>query len=175
MIAPIRPLVVLGLALVVALVSACEGFTFNESGTITVRNLSGSETAVIAVLADDVKSYPTLGPNHNAVVTTAVGGQYQVFVVMSAIDAQNYRNNLQTLKANVQKIVDGTASNDEKVLFFSYLAQINNAIAQAQGPGGASCTGTVKLNEKTAASVSVSVNWLSTLGSGSWQLGCGSN
>jgi hypothetical protein len=170
-----RLIAVIGLALVVALAGACEGLLFNKSGTITVRNLSSTETAVLAIIADDVKSYPTLGPNHNAVATTALGGTYQVIVVMSTIDAQNYRNNLQTLKQNVQKVVDGTASNDEKVLFFTYLAQINNAIAQAQNAGGASCSGKIKLNENSAASVSVSVNWVTTLGSGSWQLGCGSN
>jgi len=147
----------------------------NQAGAITVRNLSNTETAVLAVRGDDFKSYPTLGPNHNAVISTEVGGAYQVLVVMSAIDAQTYRNNLQLLKQNVTTVVDGTASNDEKVLFFSYLAQINSALAQTYDSGGASCTGQIELNEDTSASVSVTINWTSTLGSGFWSLTCGSN
>jgi hypothetical protein len=173
MIAAMRTAGALGLAVVIGLVSACDDFLLNEPGTITIRNFSNTETAVIAVIADDVKSYPTLGPNRNAVITTATGGNYQVLVVMSSIDAQNYRNNLEVLRQNVMKIVDGTASNDEKVRFFGHLAEINSAIAQAQ-PFGASCSGKINLSEDQAEGVSVEVNWIPTLGSGSWSLACGS-
>lgn len=174
MIARSRLVGALGLALVVGLAGACEGFLFNKSGAITVSNLSSTETAVLAIIADDVKSYPTLGPGATAVVTTAVGGDYQVVVVMSAVDAQTYRNNLQTLKQNVSKVIDGTASTDEKVLYFTYLAQINSAIAQASTTGGAGCSGSIELNDESAEGVLVTVNWIPTLGSGSWQVSCGS-
>ena len=170
-----RACVSLGLAAIVVVAAACEGLVFNTPGTITVRNLSNTETAVIAVLADDVKSYPTLGPNRNAVITTETGGAYQVIVVMTGVDMQNYRSNLQLLKHNAQVVIDGTASNDEKVLFFTYLAQINAAIAQSQNGGGASCTGTIKLSEDEAASVSAQVTWVTTLGGGFWSLACSSN
>ncbi len=169
-----RGIAIAGLAAVVVAAAACEGFAFNSPGKITVTNTSTTETAVIAILGDDVKSYPTLGPGRSAEATTEVGGDYQVVVIMSAIDAQTYRANLQTLKQNVTKVIDGTASNDEKVLFFSYLAQINTAIAQANNAGGASCTGRIELKEDAAVSVSVAVAWTSTLGSGFWSLTCGS-
>lgn len=168
-------IVVVGLAATLALVAACEGFSFNEPGQITVRNISNTETAVLAIIADDVKSYPTLVAGANANVFTTVGGNYTVIVVMSAVDAQDYRNNLKTLKANVTKVVDGTASNDEKVLFFTYLAQINAAINQTHTSGGASCSGKITLNEDKAANVSAQVAWVVTLGSGFWSLACSSN
>jgi hypothetical protein len=169
------PFVTLGLAAVVALVSACEGFAFNTPGTITVRNLSQTETVVLAVLADDVKSYPTLAPGANALITTEIGGTYTVTVVMSAVDVQDYQTNLRTLKSNVQKVVDGTASNDEKVLFFTYLAGINAAIAQSHATGGASCSGKINLSEDESSSVAAQVFWQPTLGSGFWSLACSSN
>jgi hypothetical protein len=139
-----------------------------------VRNLSDSETAVIAILGTDFKSYPTLGPSRNANVTTEIGGNYTVTVVMSTIDAQTYRSNLQTLKKNVQQIVDGSASNDERLKYFAYLAGINSAISQAQAAGGASCSGKITLDESKPTNVSVSVSWISNLGSGYWQLSCDS-
>lgn len=170
-----RAIALVGLAGAVVLAAGCEGFLFNKPGTITVTNTSTTETAVIAVLGDDFKSYPTLGPGASAKVTTEVGGAYQVIVIMSAVDAQDYRNNLQTLKQNVTKVVDGTASNDEKILFFTYLAGINAAISQSQAAGGASCTGRIKVSEDATASVAAQVSWTSTLGSGFWSLACGSN
>ena len=160
---------------IAVLTVSCEGFSFNEQGTITVRNLSTTETAVLAILADDVKSYPTLPAGGTAVVTTSVGGMYTVEVIMSTIDAQTYRSNLQTLRSNVMKVVDGTASNDEKVLFFTYLAGINQAIAQANSGGGTSCDGKINLSETKAASVSAQVSWVTTLGGGFWSLACSSN
>jgi hypothetical protein len=169
-----RSLFVIGVAFVAVLAAACEGFSFNEPGSITVRNLSNTETAVLAVMAPDVKSYPTLAAGRNAVVTTSVGGTYTVTVVMSGIDLQTYRANLRDLRSNVQKVVDGSASNDEKVRFFSYLAGINAALAQAQA-GGASCSGKINLAEDANASVSAQVNWVTTLGGGFWELACSSN
>jgi hypothetical protein len=171
----VRSLAVAVAICIALLAASCEGFSFNEQGTITVRNLSTTETAVLAVLADDVKSYPTLAAGGSAVVTTSVGGKYTVTVVMSAIDAQTYRTNLQTLRSNVMKVVDGTASNDEKVQFFTYLAGINEAIAQTNSGGGASCTGNINLSETKAASVSAQVSWVTTLGGGFWSLACSSN
>jgi hypothetical protein len=164
----------MAIALIAGLAAACEGLSFYEPGTITVRNLSNSEVAVLAVLADDVKSYPTVPAGGNALVTTSVGGRYSVTVVMSGIDAQTYRSNLQTLKSNAQKVVDGTASNDEKVLFFTYLAGINQAIVQANS-GGASCSGKINLSETDSSSVSAQVSWIPTLGGGYWSLACTSN
>jgi hypothetical protein len=170
-----RVIAVVLLAGILAFAVGCEGFLFNKPGTLTVTNTSTTETAVIAVIGDDFKSYPVLGPGASAKVTTEVGGTYVVTVIMSAVDAQTYRNNLQTLKQNVTKVVDGTASNDEKTLFFTYLAGINAAISQAQASGGASCSGRIKVSENEAASVSTTVAWQSTLGSGFWSLTCGSN
>jgi hypothetical protein len=169
-----RSLFVIATACIAVVAAACEGFSFNEPGQITVRNISDSETAVLAVIADDVKSYPTLVAGANANVVTSVGGSYTVTVIMSGIDAQTYRSNLQTLRSNVLKVVDGTASSDEKVRFFTYLAEINQAIAQVQN-GGASCTGKINLSEDKPASVSAQVAWVRSLGSGFWSLPCSSN
>ena len=170
-----RVVALVGLSATVALAAGCGGFLFTKPGRITVTNTSNTETAVIAVLGDDFKSYPTLGSGGSASITTEVGGAYEVVVIMSTVDAQVYRNTLQTLKQNVTKVVDGTASNDEKILFFTYLAGINAAISQSEAAGGASCTGRIKVSEGEAASVSAQVVWTSTLGSGFWSLTCGSN
>ncbi|HUP83051.1 MAG TPA: hypothetical protein VM284_02560 [Candidatus Limnocylindria bacterium] len=168
-------LAAIGLTMVIGLVSACEGFAFNTPGKLTVTNTSASETAIVAIQGDDIKSYPTLGPGASATVATSTGGTYTVTVIMSTVDATSYRNNLQTLRSNVEKVIDGTASSDEKIVFFTHLAGVKVAIQQAQGAGGASCSGSIKLSEGEAASVAAVVTWQSSLGSGFWSMTCGSN
>ncbi|MBM4407922.1 MAG: hypothetical protein FJ038_04815 [Chloroflexi bacterium] len=151
------------------------GGVVNKPGAITVYNTSADQVAVIAILADDVKSYPTLGPNGSASVTTNVGGKYEVRVVMTPENAAAYRAELKSLRALVEKAVDGTADPAEKARLFVDLAGIQAAIRGLETQNAAGCSGKIKLSTEEAATVVASLAWLTTSGSGFWDVSCGSN
>ena len=143
-----------------------------EPGTIAVWNAGDTEVAVVAILADDVKSYPTLAPGSTAAVKTNVGGAYQVRVVMTPENVQAYRENLNALKQLVQKQIDGSATSAEKARLFTDLAGINAAIRALEQANAAGCSGTIKLKEDQAVSVTASVRWVAQGGAGFWDTNC---
>jgi hypothetical protein len=147
----------------------------NQPGTITVANAGGAESAVIAILADDVRSYPTLGPGGSATVKTNVGGRYEVRVVMTPENATQYRAELQSLRRLVEKAVDGTADPAEKTKLFVDLAGIKAAIRALESGGGAGCTGQLQLSTEQTTQVSATVSWTPTSGGGFWDVTCGSS
>ena len=163
----------LGIVLVVG--AACEGFDITtHQATITVTNTSATETAVIAILGDDVHSYPTLGTGKSAIVKTNVGGHYEVRVVMTPQQVQDYRTSLQILKSNTSKVLDGTATTEDMTAWFARLAGVNAALAALNTGGAAGCTGTVDL-KASDPSVLANVTWTDQLGSGFWAASCGSS
>lgn len=174
-----RPLVrVVALAMAFVLLSAGEcdisdlGDFLARPGTITVLNTGDTETAVVAILADDVKSYRVLAPDSAVAVKTNVGGSYQVRVVMTPESTQIYRQNLASLKQLVQKQVDGTATTQEKIRLFSDLAGINAAIAALEQANAAGCSGTITLSADEPVSVKAAVRWVPQGVAGFWDANC---
>jgi hypothetical protein len=150
------------------------GGLINKPGSITVTN-TGTEPAVVAIVADDVKTYPTIASGGSASAQTNVGGRYTVSVTMTAQQIIEYKSDLQDLRRTVEKLIDGTASAEEKVYAFTSLAGIKAALGQLNAGGGASCSGNIKLSQEDAVSVSASVRWVTQSGSGFWDLTCGSS
>ena len=150
------------------------GDLINKPGSIVVTN-TGTEPAVVAIIADDVKSYPTLASGASATVATNVGGRYSVSVTMTPEQLLEYRSDLLALRRTVEKLVDGTATNEEKVYAFTSLAGIKAALAQLNSGQGASCGGNITLSQEKAVSVSVAVQWIPQSGAGFWDLTCGSS
>jgi hypothetical protein len=170
---------VLGPLLAFALLSAesCDfelNGLINRPAAITVTNLSSSETAVVAIIADDVKSYPTLTPGQSVTVKSNVGGTYQVRVVMTQENATEYRAELMSLRSLVEKQIDGSASADEKVELFTSLAGINAAIQRFESGNAAGCSGKVTPKTDEDVAVQATVTWQTTSGSGFWDSSCGS-
>jgi hypothetical protein len=168
----------LAAAFVLLTAGECEigdiGSLLDKPGTISVTN-TGTEVAVVAILAEDVKSYPTLASGSTASVDTNVGGPYDVRVVMTPENAQRYRENLDSLKQLVQKQVDGTASTQEKTRLFSDLAGINAAIRALEQANAAGCSGDITLSQEETVSVTAAVRWVPQSGAGFWDIICGSN
>lgn len=146
----------------------------NKPGTITVTN-AGTESAVIAIIAADVKSYPTLGPGQSASVETNVGGGYDVRVVMTPENAASYRAELQSLRSLVEKQIDGTANAADKTKLFIDLAGVKAAIRALESQNAAGCSGRIRLTTESKVSVNATVSWSTTSGSGFWEATCGSN
>jgi hypothetical protein len=155
---------------VVITVIACDDLLDLTPGRLTVTNTGSQNTAVIAVLLDDVKSYPTLGPGASASVGTYVGGTYQIRVVMTPEQAQVYRDDLLALRRLLEIQVDGTASAEEKVQAFVALAGVKASLAAMQASGAAGCSGRIDPGGTVAASVA----WVSRSGAGFWDVSCGS-
>lgn len=151
------------------------GGLVNKPGTITVTNSGNAESAVIAIISDDVKSYPTLGPGQSASVETNVGGTYQVRVVMTPENAAAYRAELQSLRALVEKQIDGTANAADKTKLFIDLAGVKAAIRALESQNAAGCSGSIRLSTESKATVSATVSWSATSGGGFWDATCGSN
>jgi hypothetical protein len=175
----LRALICIATAFVVLTAGECEigdiGNILARPGTITVTNTGDTETAVVAILADDVKSYPTLASGSSASVKTNVGGAYQVRVVMTPENAQRYRDNLNSLKQLVQKQVDGTATTQEKTRLFSDLAGINAAIKALEQANAAGCSGNLALSPDEALTASATIAWVPQAGAGFWDTTCPSN
>lgn len=172
-------LVVLGVfAFVVTSAGDCSigdlGELINKPGSIVVTNV-GTEPAVVAIVADDVKSYPTLAGGVAASVETNVGGRYHVSVTMTPQQLTEYRSDLQDLRRHIEKLVDGSLSSEEKVTLFTRLAGIKAALIQLNAGQGASCAGNLELDKKDAQSVQATVAWSTAGGAGFWELTCGSN
>jgi hypothetical protein len=170
---------VLGPLLAFALLSAesCDfelNGLINRPAAITVTNLSSSETAVVAIIADDVKSFPTLTPGQSVTVKSNVGGTYQVRVVMTQENATEYRAELMSLRSLVEKQIDGSASADEKVELFTNLAGIKAAIQRFESGNAAGCSGKVTPKTDEDVAVQATVTWQTTSGSGFWDSSCGS-
>ena len=151
------------------------GSLINKPGKITVTNVGSTETAIVAIIAPDAKTYPTLAPGGSAAVETLVGGTYQVIVVMTSENRDAYRQSLLDLRARVEKLIDGGATNDEKVELFTKLAGIKASIRALENSNAASCTGNIKISQDEAASVTATVNWVVQGDSGFWDLTCGSS
>jgi hypothetical protein len=150
------------------------GGLLNERGTISVTN-TGTEAAVVAVLAAEVKSYPTLAAGASASVETNVGGQYEVRVVMTPENAQRYREDLFALRRSVEKLIDGSLTSQEKVELFTKLAGIKAAIQALEQSKVAGCNGRIELNQDEAETVTATVQWVPQGGAGFWDATCGSN
>jgi hypothetical protein len=172
----------IGLAMVLAVTLTAEecgmgdfGGMLNQPGTITVTNASGNETAVVAIIADDVTSYPTLASGQSASVQTNVGGKYEVRVVMTPENAAEYRAELTALRKLVEQSLAGSTDTVEKTRLFLDLAGIKAAIQGLETQRGAGCAGRIELSTEEAAAVSASVTWSSTSGSGYWDVICGSS
>jgi hypothetical protein len=149
------------------------GDILNKPGSIVVSN-TGTEPAVVAIIADDVKSYPTLAGGATSSAPTNVGGRYTVSVTMTAQQVIEYRADLQALRRTVEKLVEGSISSEEKVRLFTKLAGIKAALGQLNAGVGASCSGNIKLSQDNAAIVNASVAWVRQSGAGFWDLTCGS-
>jgi hypothetical protein len=149
------------------------GDILNEPGSIVVSNV-GTEPAVVAIVADDVRSYPTIAGGAAASAPTNVGGRYTVSVTMTAQQVIEYRADLLALRRTVEKLVDGPMSSEEKVYLFTKLAGIKAALGQLNSGVGASCSGNIKLSQDNAAIVNATVAWVTQSGSGFWDLTCGS-
>jgi hypothetical protein len=174
----VRALVMILVCFVLLSAGDCEigdlGEILDKPGAIVVTN-GGTEPAVVAILADDVKSYPTIPGGGTASVTTNVGGAYTVNVVMSAENALEYRAELTQLRRTVEKLIDGSLSSDEKIYLFTSLAGIKSAISRFEQGQGAGCSGRIKLNRDNAETVNTIVTFRSQSGSGFWDIACGSN
>lgn len=147
----------------------------NKPGVIVVTNASTHQAAVIALIADDVKSYPTLAPGQSAQIKTNVGGRYEVRVVMTPENAIEYRADLLSLRRLVERQLDGTADVGEKTRLFADLAGIKSAIHALESGNAAGCSGTIKLKQDEEETVRATVTWQSTSGSGFWDGTCGSS
>ena len=150
------------------------GNILDKPGSIVVSNV-GTEPAVVAIVADDVKSYPTLAGGATASVQTNVGGRYHLSVTMTPQQMIEYRADLQQLRRTVEKLVDGSISSQEKVYLFAKLAGIKAALVQLNAGTGASCGGNIGLNQDDATTVNATVAWVTQSGSGFWDLTCGSS
>jgi hypothetical protein len=150
------------------------GDILDEPGTINVTNV-GSEIAVIAILTDDVKSYPTLAGGSSASVKTNVGGAYQVRVVMTPESTAAYRENLTSLRQLVEKQLARTATSAERVQLFIDLAGIKASIQALENQNAAGCSGRIKLEADTKTSVTATVSWMASSGAGFWDTTCGSS
>jgi hypothetical protein len=172
--------IIVALMLVTALTAEqCDvgefGDLINRPATITVINTSATESAVVAIIADDAKSYPTLAPGQSATVKTNVGGRYEVRVVMTPENAAAYRSNLTTLRNLVEKQIDAATNAGEKTKLFIDLAGIKAAIAALSSANAAGCAGRVTLSTDSESSVSATLGWSPTTGGGFWDATCGSN
>jgi hypothetical protein len=171
---------IVGAVLAFVLLSAgeCEfsslGEILDKPGRIVVSNL-GTETAVVAIIANDVKSYPTLAGGATASAETHVGGAYQLRVVMTPENTQRYRDDLLSLRRIVERFVDGAAATEEKTRLFTNLAGIKAAIAALEQANAAGCSGTIEINQDTAEIVNATVTWVRQSGAGFWDATCGSN
>jgi hypothetical protein len=175
-----RPLRLLAFVAAVAVVSAgeCEmdlGALLNAPGSIAVTNNSATEVAVVAIVADDVTSYPTLAGGQTASVTTSVGGRYQVRVAMTPESAAAYRQDLATLRSLVEKQINGATDPLEKTRLFLDLAGLKAAIQSFETTAGAGCSGNLELQADTVASVTAALRWTETQGGGFWDVTCGSS
>lgn len=150
------------------------GDLLDKPGTIIVTN-TGSESAVLAIIAADVKSYPTLAGGATASAETNVGGGYEVRVVMTPENAQRYRQDLMTLRTSVEKLIDGALTPTDKTLLFIQLAGIKASIQALEQTNAAGCSGTIELNQDNTENVTASVHWVPQGGSGFWDAICGSN
>jgi len=150
------------------------GDVLDKPGRIVVTNV-GFHPAVVAIIATDVKSYPTLAGGATASVQTNVGGSYQVRVVMDPQNAQRYHDELVALRSSVEKLIGGSSSSAEKTALFIKLAGIKAAIASLETSGLGGCSGTIELNQDNAQTVNVSVGWVDQGASGFWDVTCGSN
>ena len=150
------------------------GGLINKPGAIRVTNTGATQTAVVAIIASDVKSYPTLQAGASATAETNVGGAYQVLVVMTPENQDAYRQSLVDLRRSVERLIDGTASSEEKTQLFIKLAGIKASIQALENSSAASCSGNISLSQDDAASVSATVTWVAQGDSGFWDLTCGS-
>jgi hypothetical protein len=146
----------------------------NKPGTVTVTN-TGTEVAVLAIVADDVKSYPTLPGGASASVETNVGGDYQVRVVMTPENTEAYRQHLVAMRRLVEKQIDGSASPVDKTRLFLDLAGIKAAIQALEQTNAAGCSGRIKTSVEEATSVTAVVNWVPQGDAGFWEVNCSSN
>ena len=151
------------------------GGVVNRPGTIVVTNVSDGQVAVIAILADDVTSYPTLAAGGSASVETNVGGKYEVRVVMTPENTVTYRAELRSLRSLVEKQIDGTTNPVEKTQLFVDLAGIKAAIEELESQNAAGCSGSITLNTDSAERVSATVRWSPQSGGGFWDATCGSS
>ena len=173
----LRALIAVAVAFVVLSAGDCEigdlGLTLDKPGRIVVSN-TGTEPAVLAIVADDVKSYPTLASGSTTSVETNVSGQYRVIVAMSPESAVEYRAELMALRSTVEKLLAGSLDSAEKTRLFISLAGIKNAIARLEDPNGASCSGLIELKHQDPETVNATVAFVTQSGSGFWDLACGS-
>lgn len=151
------------------------GNIVNRPGTITVTNIGADQVAVVAVIVGDAKSYPSLGPGSSASVTTNVGGSYEVRVVMTPENASAYRADLQSLRRLVEQRLDGTADAGDKTRLFVDLAGIKAAIRALENENAAGCSGRITLSTERKETVTATVAWSTTSGSGFWDITCGSS
>jgi hypothetical protein len=165
------------MAFVVLSAGDCEigslGDILDEPGRIVVSNI-GTEPAVLAIIADDVKTYPSLAGGATASAQTNVGGRYQVLVVMTPENTAAYRANLVSLRGLVEKAVDRETDATEKTRLFLDLAGIKAAIAALEMTNAAGCSGVIELDEDEASSVNATVRWQPQEGGGFWDTTCGS-
>lgn len=150
------------------------GGLVNKPGTIIVDNVSTDQTAVVAVIAQDVRSYPTLAAGQTAEVQTNVGGPYQVLVVMTPENTSAYRDELRSLRRLVEKQVDGATDPAEKTQLFIDLAGIKAAIQALEDGNAAGCSGRLTLSTDHEEVVAATVRWSTTSGGGFWSVTCGS-
>lgn len=149
------------------------GAILDKPGRIVVTNV-GIHPAVVAIIAADVKSYPTLVGGATASAQTNVGGSYEVRVVMTPENAQRYHDDLVALRRSVEKLIDGSVSSEEKTGLFVKLAGIKAAITALETSGAGGCSGRIELNQDNAETVNATVGWVDQGGSGFWDLTCGS-
>ena len=172
-------LIALCLAGVIVSAGECEfgdlGSIVGQPATITVTNLSASEPAVLAIIAGDVKSYPTLAAGASSTVRTYVGGTYQVQVVMTPENAATYRQSLMDLRRLVEQQIAGSTSSAEKTKLFADLAGLKAAIQALEQSSAAACSGAVTLKNDAEATVSATVTWTPQSGAGFWDATCGSD
>jgi hypothetical protein len=165
-------------AFVVLSAGDCEigdlGDILNEPGRIVVTN-TGTEPAIVAIIADDVKSYPTLAAGGTSAVKTNTGGRFQVRVMMTPEQLIEYRAKLTSMRRDVEGQIAGTNDPLAKTRLFTDLAGLKAALVAADSGTGASCAGNLTLNADQATEVGVGVRWVPTDGGGFWELSCGSN
>ena len=170
----LRSMLFIGIAFVSLSAGECEfEGILEKSGSIVVTN-TGTEAAVVAIIAADVKSYPTLAGGQRATVSTTTGGTYEVRVVMTPENAERYRADLAVLRGRVEHLIDGSMSPAEKTQLFVQLAGIKAAIAALEQANAAGCSGRIELNTESAETVNATVQWVSQSGSGFWDATCGS-
>jgi hypothetical protein len=150
------------------------GVVINLPGTIVVSNV-GNEAAVLAITADDARSYPTLPGGGSASVVTNVGGRYRVRVLMTPENAERYRADLLSLRRNVTDMIAGSASAEEKTRLFIELAGIKAQLVELEQGGSAGCDGAIRLDPENAQTVRVTVQWVGQGQAGFWDATCGSN